>query len=378
MFKAPKPSTLLKIILVLVLLYFFLLGIKFTGTSFKLFGKDFAEQLITIYANPFAGLFTGILVTSIIQSSSTTTSLIVGLASTGLLPIESAIPMLMGANMGTTITNTLVALTFITRKEDFRRAFSAATMHDFFNLFAIIVFFPLEMFFHIIEKSALFLTDIFQGLGGVTFVSPLKLTIDPVVKGFQHFLTDTIGIHDIAVGIIMIIIAIALVVTALIYLVKVMRSLVIEQTEQFIDKYIFRNVFTALILGMLLTAVVQSSSVTTSMVVPLVAAGFLGLNRAYPFTLGANIGTTVTAILASLATLSAETGAPTNTIGLTVALCHLLFNIYGTIIFLPLRKLPISVAIWIGNVAGESKKWAFIFIVMVFFLIPLLILFLTR
>ena len=378
MFKTPKPSTLLKIVLVLVLLYFFLLGIKFTGTSFKLFGKDFAEQLITIYANPFAGLFTGILVTSIIQSSSTTTSLIVGLASTGILPIGSAIPILMGANMGTTITNTLVALTFVTRKEDFRRAFAAATMHDFFNLFAIIIFFPLELTLHIIEKSALFLTDIFQGVGGVTFVGPLKLTMDPVVKGFQHLLTDTIGIPDIAAGIIMIVIAVALVVTALIYLVKVMRSLVIEQTESFIDKYIFRNTFTALTLGMLLTAVVQSSSVTTSMVVPLVAAGFLGLNRAYPFTLGANIGTTVTAILASLATLSAETGAPANTLGLTVALCHLLFNVYGTIIFLPLRKLPISVATWMGNVAAESKKWAFVFIACVFFLLPLLILFLTR
>ncbi|MFC1901084.1 Na/Pi symporter [Chloroflexota bacterium] len=378
MFKAPKPSTFLKIVLVLALLYIFLLGIKFTGTSFKLFGSDFAEQLITIYSNPFAGLFTGILVTSIIQSSSTTTSLIVGLAGTGLLPIESAIPMLMGANMGTTITNTLIALTFVTRKDDFRRAFAAATMHDFFNLFAIIIFFPLEMAFHIIEKSAFFLTDIFQGVGGVSFVSPIKLTIDPVVKGLQHLLTDTMGISDIAVGIIMLVVAVACVVTALIYLVKVMRSLVIDQTEKFIDKYIFRNIATAFILGMLLTAVVQSSSVTTSMVVPLVAAGFLGLSRAYPFTLGANIGTTITAILASLATLSSDTGAPATTLGLTVAFCHLIFNVYGTIIFLPLRKLPISAAVWMGNVAAESKKWAFIFIAGVFFVIPLLILFLTR
>ena len=378
MSRAPSLSTLLKIVVVLILLYFFLLGIKLTGTSFKLFGKDFAEQLLSIYSNPFCGLFTGILVTSIIQSSSTTTSLIVGLAGSGILPVEAAIPMLMGANMGTTVTNTLVALTFVTGKEDFRRAFAAATMHDFFNLFAIIVFFPLEMAFHIIEKSAIYLTGIFQGVGGVTFVSPLKLTIDPVVKGFQHFLADTIGFSDIVVGIIMLVIAVACVVTALIYLVKVMRSLVIEQTEKFIDKYIFRNTATALLLGMLLTAIVQSSSVTTSMVVPLVAAGFLGLSRAYPFTLGANIGTTITAILASLATISSEKGGPVTTVGLTVAFCHLLFNIYGTIIFLPLRKLPISVAIWMGNVAAESKKWAFVFIAVAFFLIPLLIIFITR
>ena len=132
-----RLSTVLKILIVIALLYIFLIGIKFTGTSFKLFGKDFAEQLISLYSNPFCGLFTGILVTSIIQSSSTTTSLIVGLAGSGVLPIEAAIPMVMGANMGTTITNVLVSLTFITRKEDFRRAFTAATMHDFFNLFTI-------------------------------------------------------------------------------------------------------------------------------------------------------------------------------------------------------------------------------------------------
>ncbi len=378
MFKTPRPSTFLKIALVLVLLYFFLLGIKFTGTSFKLFGKDFAEQLISIYSNPFTGLFTGILATSIIQSSSTTTSLIVGLAGSGVLPIESAIPMVMGANMGTTVTNTLVSLTFVTRKDDFRRAFAAATVHDFFNFLAIIVFFPLEIFFHIIEKSALFLTGIFQGVGGVTFISPLKLTIDPVVKGFQHFFTDTVGISDIAVGIIMLVVAIALVVTSLIYLVKMMRSLVINQTEKFIDRYLFRNTVTAFILGMLLTAVVQSSSVTTSMIVPLVAAGLLQLSRAYPFTLGANIGTTITAILASLATVSSEAGSSVTTVGLTVAFCHLMFNIYGTIIFLPLRKLPIYFATKLSNVAAESKKWAFIFVITVFFLIPLLILFLTR
>jgi sodium-dependent phosphate cotransporter len=373
-----RLSTVLKILFVIALLYIFLVGIKFTGTSFKLFGKDFAEQLISLYSNPFCGLFTGILVTSIIQSSSTTTSLIVGLAGSGVLPIEAAIPMVMGANMGTTITNVLVSLTFITRKEDFRRAFTAATMHDFFNFFTIIVFLPLELAFHIIEKSALFLTDIFQDVGGVTFTSPLKVIIDPVTEGLQHFLSDTLGVSDIVVGIVLLVLAVILVIFSLIYLVKTMRSLVINTTERVIDRYIFRNTFTAFVLGMLLTAVVQSSSVTTSMIVPLVAAGFLGLNRAYPYTLGANIGTTITAILASLAVISSEDGSTGSTAGLTVAFCHLMFNIYGTIIFLPLKKIPIFCAIKLGDLAAESKKWAFVFIAFVFFLLPLLILFLTR
>jgi sodium-dependent phosphate cotransporter len=93
--------------------------------------------------------------------------------------------------------------------------------------------------------------------------------------------------------------------------------------------------------------------------------------------LGANIGTTVTAILASLATISAEGMSSISTVGLTVALCHLLFNIYGTLIFLPLRRLPLFCATYLANLAAESKKWAFIFIIMLFFIIPLLLLFTT-
>ena len=142
-----------KIIAILVLLYLFLVSIKLIGTSFKLFGSEFAEQLISTYSNPLLGLFTGILATSIIQSSSTVTSLVVGLAGGGILPITHAIPIIMGANMGTTITNSLVSLTFVTRKRDFRRAFGAATVHDFFNIFTILIFFPLEIKFHIIENT---------------------------------------------------------------------------------------------------------------------------------------------------------------------------------------------------------------------------------
>lgn len=378
MLKLPRTSSILKVLLVILLLYIFLVGIKLTGVSFKLFGKDFAEQLINIYSNPFAGLFTGILATSIIQSSSTTTSLIVGLAGSGILPLQSAIPMVMGANMGTTITNTLVSLTFITRKEDFRRAFAAATVHDFFNIFTIILFFPLEMIFHIIEKSAVFLTDIFQGVGGVTFTSPLTHIIDPIANALKHFLSDTIGLPEVATGIVLLLLAAGFVIVALIFLVKMMRILVSNQTEKYIDKYLFRNTFTALLLGVILTALVQSSSITTSMAVPLVAAGLLTLNRAYPFTLGANIGTTVIAILASLATISSENGSIVSTIGLTVAFCHLLFNVYGMVIFLPLRRLPIYCATRLATLAAESKKWAFFFVITTFFIIPLVFVFIIR
>ncbi|MFC1948934.1 Na/Pi symporter [Chloroflexota bacterium] len=372
--RLPSP---VKILIVFALLYTFLVGIKFISISFGLFGSGFAEQLVTFYSNPFCGLFTGILVTSLVQSSSATTSIIVGLAGSGLLPLESAIPMVIGANMGSTITSLLVSFTFITRKEDFRRAFTAATMHDFFNVFTILVFFPLEMFFHVIEKSALFLTDIFQNVGGIAFTNPVKMIIDPVKNGAQHLLLDTLGIGDVLAGIVLVIVAILVVIFSLVYLVKTMRLLVINTTEKAFDKFLFRNTFTAFTLGMLLTAVIQSSAVTVSMVVGLVAAGFLSLNRAYPFALGANIGTTITALLASLVTLNSESAA-VGTIGLTVALSHLVFNIYGTLIFLPLRKVPIYCATKFGQFASKSKVWAVGFVICGFYLVPLGLIFLTR
>ena len=369
---------ILKILSVVLLLYFFLLSIKLLGVSFQLFGKGFAEELIASYSNPFLGLFTGILATSIVQSSSTITSLIVGLVGSGVVPIAYAIPMIMGANVGTTVTNTLVSLTFVTRKEDFRRAFSAATVHDFFNLWTIILFFPLEIKFHIIQKSALFLTKVFEGAGGVTFTSPLKLIIDPVAQSIKHFLTSVVSLHEITAGIIILTLAVVVVIISLIYLVKTMRSLVMSQAESFIDRYLFRNAFTAIILGLTLTIAVQSSSVTTSFIVPLVASGVISLKRAYPYTLGANIGTTFTAILASLATVSAVGGSGVNTAGVTIAFTHLTFNIFGVAVFYPLKRLPIFCARRLSDLATKSKKWALIYVIVLFFILPLSIVLVAR
>jgi len=376
--KNKKVRQILKILAVLFLFYFFLVSIKLLGTSFKLFGGGVVEGLFGSYSNPFLGLFTGILATSLVQSSSTVTSLIVGLVGGGILPIQYAIPVVMGANMGTTITNTLVSLTFVTRKEDFRRAFSSATVHDFFNLCTIILLFPLEINFHIIKNAAIFMTGVFEGAGGVAFTSPLKFVINPIVNSIKHLLTEIFNLPDTAAGIVMLIIAAAIVATSLIYLVKTLRSLTIVQTESFIDKYLFKNAFTAITLGLALTIVVQSSSVTTSLIVPLVAAGILSLNQVYPYTLGANIGTTFTAILASLATVNAVSGQAANTAGVTVAFAHLLFNVFGVAVFLPLRRIPIFFARRMADLAAHSRKWAFIFVIVLFFILPLLMLLLLK
>jgi sodium-dependent phosphate cotransporter len=374
----PYLKRTLKIVGVIVLLYLFLVSIKLMGASFKLFGKGFAEQLIRSCSDPLVGLFIGILATSLIQSSSTTTSLVVALTGGGVLPVEYAIPIIMGANIGTSITNVLVSFAFVTRKGDFRRAFAGATVHDFFNLWTVIVFFPLELRFRLIQRMAFFLTGIFEGAGGVKYSSPLGIIINPAVHGVKHLLTDILAFPNIATGVVMLIVAAGILISSLVFIVRTMRSLIIGRTEIFINRFLFRNDLVALVLGMCLTAIVQSSSITTSLIVPLVAAGIITLQRCYPYTLGANLGTTVTAILASLATVSIINGKSVSTIGVTTAFAHLSFNIFGIVVFYPLKRLPIFCATKLAELAAESKRWAILFVLGVFFILPLLIIFLTR
>ncbi|MGD8535838.1 MAG: Na/Pi symporter, partial [Candidatus Aminicenantes bacterium] len=279
-------GTIKKILLLAVILYLFIFSIQLMGTSFKHMGKGFAESLIKTTANPVVGLLIGILATSIIQSSSTTTSITVGCVAGGVLTLQGAIPIIMGANIGTTITNTIVSIGHVTRKIEFQRAFAASVVHDFFNILAVIIIFPLELIFHPLEKSASVLSELFVGIGGIKFLSPIKATTEPLIEPI---------ISIIPYPVITMILALILLFFSIIQIVKIMRSLVLTKIEIFLDKYLFKNDVTAFFMAMIITAVVQSSSITTSLIVPLAGAGVLTLRKIFPYTLGTNIGTTVTA-----------------------------------------------------------------------------------
>ena len=359
-------SKILKFILIIVSIYVFLLSIKLLGHSFKLFGKGFAESLIIMTSNPLAGLIIGIVSTSLIQSSSTTTSIVVGLVAGGALTLNNAIPIIMGANIGTTITNTLVSMGHISNRIEFKRAFSASIVHDFFNICAVIVFFPLELKFHLIEKTARASESIFAGAGGLKVFNPLKFIIDPVIK-IIDFIISFLPYNSIILSILSLI----LLFSALSFLIKNIRSLVLDKLEIFINKYLFRNDSIGFILGILMTFVVQSSSVTTSLIVPLVGAGLITIRQIFPYTLGANIGTTGTAILAALATQ--------NDIAVTVAFAHLFFNIFGIVIFYPLKIIPIGLAEYVGRKASQSRRnlVSFITIYILIHFIPVVLIIFT-
>ena len=366
-------KALLKVLAVLALLYCFLLSINLMGSAFRLFGEGFAERLFMLASNKFVGLFIGILTTALVQSSSCTTSIVVGLVGGGVLDIGLAVPIIMGANIGTSVTNTLVAHGHITRKDEFRRATEGAVVHDIFNILVVVILLPLEMMFGILERTARAATDMFGGLGGVTFTSPIKAAIKPA----SHFVTDSIRtILDAPAAVqatVILILSLAILFAALFFIVKVLKSLVLARVEAFFSTYIFRNAVLSLMVGLVITAMVQSSSVTTSLIVPMAAAGILTLEQIFPYTLGANVGTTVTAILASLATVSAG-----NMGGLTVAFAHLMFNIFGIAILYPLRFIPIGLSREVGNRTAENRFFPFFLVLFVFFYVPGICIYISR
>ncbi|NQT22849.1 MAG: Na/Pi symporter [Candidatus Omnitrophica bacterium] len=358
-----------RIILIVLLLYLFLVSISLMSHSFKCFGKEFSKNLIATTSNPFIGLFIGVLATSIIQSSSTTTSIIVGFVAGGALSIRCAIPIIMGANIGTTVTNTLVALGHITRKEEFKRAFSSSTMHDLFNMLNVIIFFPLEMSTHILERTATFIASFLEHSGGFKLMSPVKVIVKPAVNAIDYLFMNFMKIPEKVAGILMLVVSLIVLVLSLVFLVKVMKNIIANKTEIVFDKILSRSGLISLSMGCLFTAIVQSSSVTTSLLVPLVGSGVLRLETAYPIVLGANLGTTVTAILASL------TG---NIAGITIAIVHLLFNLCGVLIFYPIkaiRTIPITLAKSLASAISEKRYLAFVYVGVVFFILPIVMIY---
>ena len=355
----------LRVVLVVALLYFFLSAIQMMGGAFKLLGKDFAESLVAATRSPFTALFIGILATAVIQSSSVTTSMVVGLVSGGVIPVESAIPIIMGANIGTSVTNTIVSFGHVRRKEEFRRAFSGAVIHDVFNWMSVAILLPIELATGFLQRSAEWLAAQLYGSGGIEFHSPIKAAVKPIAKGLGKLLTDVIGLPPGVAGTVMLVVALALIFFCLAGLVKLLRALASERMEGLIHRALAKGPIVTMGIGVVATVTVQSSSITTSILVPLVATGLVQLRHAFPITLGANVGTTITALLAALAG---------NVHGLAIALVHLMFNVCGILLLYPfpaIREVPLNIARRLGDLAARSKGLALGLVLGAFFGLPL-------
>ncbi|MGI9584615.1 MAG: Na/Pi symporter [Acidimicrobiia bacterium] len=361
--RAGMPSGL-RAALVVLLLYLFLVGVKLLESGVKGLGDETAGGLFEGITSPIAALFVGILATVLVQSSSVTTATIVGLVAANVLPLETAVPMIMGANIGTTVTNTIVSLASARNTESFRLAFSAATMHDFFNVIAVAILLPLEIATGFLLKTATWLAELLPIGSDATFDSPIKGAVKWGATKILDFLEIFIS-NEHALWVTAIIVGIGMIFATLTFITKNMKILIASRIENSMNAALAKSGMIGMGVGVLVTIAVQSSSITTSILVPLVASGILLVRNAYPITLGANIGTTITALLAALATGTLD--------GMTIALVHLLFNVSAILLIYPIPKIryiPVDLAERLAKLASSQKTIAIAYVVVVFIAIP--------
>ncbi|NEX12044.1 MAG: sodium:phosphate symporter [Prosthecochloris sp.] len=354
-------------IVVLGLIYLLLVAVSTISGGFKSATGDNARQLFEFARNPVTGLVIGTIATALIQSSSTVTSIIVGLVAGGL-PVGLAIPMVMGANIGTTITNTIVSLGHVREREEFKRAYAAATIHDFFNLLCVVLLLPLELMTGFLSRSGYALASMMSGSGSLS-IKEFNV-VKPIIQPALYFFQDIVlaGMPKVATGVFMILIGVIMIFVVITLLGKLLKSLMVGKAKEILHKSVGRGPFSGLLSGILLTVLVQSSSTTTSLIVPLAGNGVFSLRQVYPFTLGANIGTCITALLAT----TAITGGNA-VLALQIAFVHLLYNMTGVIIIygIPfLRNLPLYAAEHLAESTVKNKLYALGYIFGVFFLIP--------
>ncbi|XP_078495842.1 sodium-dependent phosphate transport protein 2B-like [Ciona intestinalis] len=452
--------TTIKIIAVLVCLYLFICSLSLLGSSFQVLAGKTAGTIFgnhSFLANPVTGLIVGILVTVLVQSSSTSTSIITSMVGANILTVHAAIPIVMGANIGTSVTNTIVSHAQSVDANQFRKAFAGATVHDIFNLLAVIILLPLEVASGVLEKltkeiiesipsfkkghtspnilkvitkpltdkiiraNKKIITKVAKGetlppgasmvksvcgsqkiiveevrnvtdvcntteLRNVNITRDNASCFDLITEGIilagrspNDFLFANTGMSDGAVGAILLIVSLIILCVCLIMMVKLLQSMMKGKVAKIIKKVINTNIpypfgwltgYLAILFGAGLTFVVQSSSVFTSTITPLVGVGVISLKRMYPLTLGANIGTTTTSILAALAQDEIANA-------LQIAFCHFFFNIFGILIWYPIpfmRSIPIKGAKALGNTTAKYRWFAVVYLIVVFFIIPAVIL----
>lgn len=252
----------------------FLFGMSYMGDGLqKAAGSKMKDILAALTKNRLMGVLVGTLVTGVIQSSSATTVMVVGFVNAGLMNLNQAVGIIMGANIGTTVTAFLVSLN--------------------------------------ITKVATFMV----GLGVVIYLVAKKKKVKSIAEVIIGFGILFVGMNIMG---------------------NAMEPL--ETNPQFTGLMTkFDNPFLGILVGFVMTAILQSSSATTGLLIAVATTGVITFEQAYPIVFGQNIGTCVTALLASI-------GA--NKTAKRAAVIHLLFNVMGTLIFMLLLRHPVQYLVY--------------------------------
>ncbi|XP_023556234.1 sodium-dependent phosphate transport protein 2C isoform X2 [Octodon degus] len=420
-------------------LYFFICSLDILSSGFQLLGSRTAGDIFkgnVVLSNPVAGLVIGVLVTVLVQSSSTSSSIVVSMVAAKLLTVQASVPIIMGVNVGTSITSTLVSIAQSGDREEFRRAFSGSAVHGIFNWLTVLVLLPLESVVALLQRlSALLLgvahlqpgaqaPDILKALtkplthlivqldssliassatGNATNSSLIKQwcgcsretnqghsnasgAFNPCTGKGSPAAEDKLPCHhlfvgstlaDPAVGCILLAGSLLVLSVCLVLIVKVLSSVLRGWVAQAVRTVInadfpfpcgWLSGYLAILVGAGMTFLLQSSSVFTAAIVPLMGVGAISLDRAYPLLLGSNIGTTTTALLAALAS-----PADMLLFAVQVALIHFFFNLAGILLWyiVPVLRLPIPLAKRFGDLTARYRWVAVVYLLFTFLLLPL-------
>ncbi|XP_064346872.1 sodium-dependent phosphate transport protein 2C isoform X1 [Camelus dromedarius] len=422
-------------------LYLFVCSLDILSSAFQLLGSKAAGDIFKdnmVLSNPVAGLVIGVLVTVLVQSSSTSSSIVVSMVASKLLTVRASVPIVMGVNVGTSITSTLVSMAQSGDRDEFRRAFGGSAVHGIFNWLTVLILLPLEGAMAPLERlSALALGATSLQPGGhapdilKVLTQPLThliVQLDPdVITGSAtgnatnsslikrwcrtrgqttvgnsshcraaafspcaernssaaderlpcHHLFVGAALTDLAVGFILLAASLLVLCTCLVLIVKLLNSVLRGRVAQAVRTVVNADFpfpfswlggYMAILVGAGLTFVLQSSSVFTAAIVPLMGLGVISLERAYPLLLGSNIGTTTTALLAALA-------SPADMLlsAVQVALIHFFFNLAGILLWymVPILRLPIPLAKSFGDLTARYRWVAVAYLLLSFLLLPL-------
>ncbi|KAL4691659.1 hypothetical protein H8957_003225 [Semnopithecus entellus] len=419
-------------------LYFFICSLDVLSSAFQLLGSKVAGDIFkdnVVLSNPVAGLVIGVLVTALVQSSSTSSSIVVSMVAAKLLTVRASVPIIMGVNVGTSITSTLVSMAQSGDRDEFQRAFSGSAVHGIFNWLTVLVLLPLESATALLERLSELalgaaslspgaqapdilkvltkpLTHLIVQLDSDVIMSsatdnatnrslikqwcsttgqPVRLPLTcpcternstaladrlPVRPTRRHLFAGT-ELTDLAVGCILLAGSLLVLCGCLVLIVKLLNSVLHGRVARAVRTVINADFpfplgwlggYLALLAGAGLTFALQSSSVFTAAIVPLMGVGVISLDRAYPLLLGCNIGTTTTALLAALAS-----PADRMLSALQVALIHFFFNLAGILLWylVPALRLPIPLARHFGVVTARYRWVAGVYLLLGFLLLPL-------
>lgn len=180
----------LKLLAIFSTLYFFMWSSSILSQAFNLTSYHHAGHFIRtsgFLQNPLIGLMVGVITTVVFQSSGAVTSVLVTIVGSGVLSVRQSIPIIMGANLGTSVTNTVVSLFVYRKKQNFEIAMTAGIVHDMYNMMSVVFMLPLELLLHPLEYSAIWMVNLFgtnsrTEVGELQFLSYLvKPLVDVVI-----------------------------------------------------------------------------------------------------------------------------------------------------------------------------------------------------